>query len=173
MSDGKNHFVQGMSRIADFWGMPKAMGAIYGCIYLAPEPIGLDELVAQTGYSKGSVSTNVRALERMQMIRRELKIGDRKDYYSADADLWAVVKGILEQRRKAEFSAALLSVNESLDMLDTERRTAEDIHRMAFQRERIQRMASFFATLDKIVGALLLVNKLSASNLKKTLKAIK
>ena len=165
MNDAQQHFIQGMSRIADFWGMPKAMGAIYGCIYLSAEPVSLDELVEQSGFSKGSVSTNVRALERMQMVKRELRLGDRKDYYSADADLWSVVKGILEQRRKAEFATALASVQESLEMLKAD--TETDRHAVAFQRERIRQMESFFTDLDKIVGTMLMLNKLGAGSLPK------
>ena len=58
----QEHFIQGMSRISNFWGFPRAMGAIYGAIYLSPAPVSLDELVEQVGVSKGSVSTNVRQL---------------------------------------------------------------------------------------------------------------
>ena len=42
-----DHFIKGMSRISHFWGFPKAMGAIYGVIYLSPTPTSLDELVEQ------------------------------------------------------------------------------------------------------------------------------
>lgn len=165
MSDAKNHFIQGMSRIADFWGMPKAMGVIYGCIYLSSSPVSLDEMVDQSGLSKGSVSTNVRVLERLQMVRQEFRPGDRKDYYVAEPDLWRVVRGILEQRRKVEFSSALSSVNESLAMLDVEESSSDNPHEIVFQRERIRQMESFFRMLDKVVGGILLMNKLSASAL--------
>ncbi len=45
----RERFIQAMSQISYFWGFPKAMGAIYGAVYLSPEPISLDELVEQAG----------------------------------------------------------------------------------------------------------------------------
>ena len=47
LTGAKEHFVQGVSRIAHFWGFPKAMGAIYGAIYLSKAPLTLDDLVAE------------------------------------------------------------------------------------------------------------------------------
>ena len=39
LTESREHFIQGMSRISNFWGFPRAMGAIYGAIYLSPEPV--------------------------------------------------------------------------------------------------------------------------------------
>ena len=81
LETSRDHFIEGVSRIARFWGFPKAMGAIYGAVYLSPDPLTLDDLVRQVGVSKGAVSTNVRTLQRLQMIHKRVKVGDRKDYY--------------------------------------------------------------------------------------------
>src|SRR5512139_2675922 len=94
----REHFLQGVSRISAFWGFPKAMGAIYGALYLSPQPLSLDELVEQVSVTKGAVSTNVRALERLGMVHRRIQVGERKDYYIAETDFWKIVKGILRER---------------------------------------------------------------------------
>ena len=75
----RQHFIQGLSRISQFWGFPKAMGAIFGALYLSPNPLSLDELVEQVEVTKGAVSTNVRALERLGMFHIQIVIGERKD----------------------------------------------------------------------------------------------
>ncbi len=144
------HFVQGMSRISNFWGFSKAMGAIYGAIYLSPEPVSLDELVEQVSVSKGAVSTNVRQLERLNMVHRHLQVGDRKDYYTAETDFWKIIKSILAQREQHEFDKALSTVTESLEMAS---QAEEDIELSAFYQERIGAMQSFFKTLDSLVSA--------------------
>ena len=87
-----------MSRITHFWGFPKAMGAIYGAIYLSPQSVSLDELVELVGVSKGAVSTNVRLLERLGMVHRQVQVGDRKDYYLAETDFWKVARTLLKER---------------------------------------------------------------------------
>jgi DNA-binding transcriptional regulator GbsR (MarR family) len=147
------HFTQGMSRIAHFWGFSKAMGALYAAIYLAPEPLSLDALVAQVGVSKGTVSTNVRALERLGMVHRHLRVGDRRDYYVAETDFWTIARGILRQRERTEFDLALRSVGESLDMLSPPGGEDGEPDRSAFLRERLSAMRNFFDAVDGLVAS--------------------
>jgi DNA-binding transcriptional regulator GbsR (MarR family) len=149
----REHFTQAMSRIAHFWGFPQAMGALYAAIYLAPEPSSLDELVAEVGVSKGTVSTNVRALERLGMVHRHLRVGDRRDYYVAETDFWLIVRGILRQREQTEFDLALRMVGESLDMLSPAGAEDGETDRSAFLRERLSAMRGFFDAIDGLVAS--------------------
>lgn len=163
----RDHFIQGMSRISHFWGFPKAMGAIYGAIYLSPTPISLDELVTQVGVTKGAVSTNVRQLERLGMVHKYIVVGERKDYYIAETDFWEIVKGILKEREKSEFDQALKTVSVSLEMLgDSGEESEGDLS--AFYQERMKAMQTFFGTLDSLVSAILAVEGLVSLNALKT-----
>ena len=160
----KENFIQGMSRIGSFWGFPKAMGAIYGVIYLSPDLVGLDELVEQAGVSKGAVSTNVRTLERLGMVHKKMKLGDRKDYYIAEADMWKIVRGVLKEREKTEFGLALDTVGESLQMVETVTDPIDpDLN--AFYKERMEGMQSFFNSLDSMVAAFIALDNLRVSAL--------
>ena len=164
LTQAHDHFIQGMSRISNFWGFPKAMGAIYGTIYLSPNPLSLDEIVDLVGVSKGAVSTNVRHLERLNMVHRHVQIGDRKDYYTAETDFWKMVRSILRQREQNEFDKALNSVSESLEIALQSDSELELTH---FYHKRMEAMQSFFKTLDSLFSAALaLENLVSLSALK-------
>ena len=168
ISSAHQNFIQGISRISNFWGFPKAMGAIYGAIYLSPTPLSLDDLVAQVAVSKGAVSTNVRQLERLGMIHKHLVLGDRKDYYSAETDFWKIIKGILREREKSEFDTALRSVSDSLDMVKSANDLPPEEAELAdFYRQRMQNMQSFFQTLDNLVATALALEELRLSTLGK------
>ena len=159
------NFIQGVSRITNFWGFPKAMGAIYGAVYLSPAPLCLDDLVEQVGVTKGAVSTNVRQLERLGMIHKHVVIGDRKDYYSAETDFWKIVKGILREREKAEFDTALRSVSESLEIVHLTPLEGEDAQLAVFYEQRLKNMQTFFKTLDNIVATALALEELRLSTI--------
>ena len=167
LSTARENFIQGISRISHFWGFPKAMGAIYGAIYLSPAPLCLDDLVVQVSVTKGAVSTNVRQLERLGMIHKHLVIGDRKDYYTAETDFWKIVKGILKEREKQEFDTALRSVTESMEMILSDIISPEDAELVAFYLERMQKMQNFFSTLDNIVATVLALEELRISTIGK------
>jgi DNA-binding transcriptional regulator GbsR (MarR family) len=163
LSTAKDTFIQGLSRISNFWGFPKAMGAIYGAIYLSPAPLSLDEIVEQVGVTKGAVSTNARQLERLGMIHKHIVIGDRKDYYSAESDFWKIIKSILQEREKSEFDLALQSVSDSLEIIVNSETPPEDSELAAFYQVRMQAIQSFFKTLDSIVATALALEELRVS----------
>ena len=165
LTTAHENFIQGISRITNFWGFPKAMGAIYGAIYLSLTPVTLDDLVEQVGVTKGAVSTNVRLLERLGMIHKHLVIGDRKDYYTAETDFWKVAKGILREREKSEFDTALRSVSDSLAMVQSAEIGPEESEIAAFYQQRMATMQTFFKTLDNIVATALALEELRISTI--------
>ncbi len=154
--EARDNFIQGLSRISHFWGFPKAMGGIYGAIYLSPEPVSLDELVILAGVSKGAVSANARTLERLGMVHKKIRLGDRKDYYTAETDFWKVVRGVLREREKNEFDQALRTVADSLELVNQ----ADSDELALFYQQRMQAMQSFFDSLDNLVGTLITLDEL-------------
>ena len=169
LQQAQETFILGMSRISQFWGFPKAMGAVYGAVYLSPQPISLDELVEQAGITKGAVSTYVRSLERLGMVYKSNRLGERKDYYSAETDFWKVIKGLLRERQKSDFDRALRSVDESLALLEAKPTgmDAAETELAEFYRRRLGAMQAFFRSLDNLVAMLLALEDLRFSALQK------
>jgi DNA-binding transcriptional regulator GbsR (MarR family) len=173
LESARQTLIEALSRISQFWGYPRAMGAIYGALYLSPSPLSLDELVEQVGVTKGAVSTNVRALERLNMVHRHVRLGERKDYYSAETDFWKIVKGVLKEREQSEFDQALRAVGESLAQVKAFQAGGQsemDQAEMAvFYAERLRAMQSFFNTLDHLVGTVLALEELRLGTLERLL----
>src|ERR671924_2356763 len=119
LTEIKKDFSQGLSQISRFWGFPKGMGAIFAVIYLSPTPLSLDEIVQETGLTKGAISTEIRALARMGLVHRSSKLGDRKDYYEAEPDFYAAIRSILKERQNSEFDRSIRSVRETLETMES------------------------------------------------------
>ena len=143
----KKDFTQGLSEISRFWGFPKGMGAIFAVLYLSPAPLSLDELVQETGLTKGAISTEIRALARMGLVHRSTKLGDRKDYYEAETDFYAAIRSILKERQNSEFDRAIRSVRETLAAMEENWVEDEDWH---FVYERVQALQEFFDAIDSL-----------------------
>ncbi len=173
LDQARDAVIQGLSRISQFWGFPRGMGAIFGALYLSPRPLSLDELVEQVGITKGAVSTNVRSLERLGMVHPHLEIGERKDYYVAETDFWKIARGILKEREKGEFDQALRSVGESLALVEEAQSqpglSAEEAQRALLYRQRLGAMQSFFHSLDNLVAAFLALDEFRLAALQKLL----
>ncbi|MCZ7674334.1 MAG: hypothetical protein M5U34_47980 [Chloroflexi bacterium] len=65
--------------MARFFGFAEVMGRLYGTLLLSPEELSLDDLASQLEISKGSVSMNMRALERWGMAKEVWVRGERKN----------------------------------------------------------------------------------------------
>ena len=168
----KQDFIEGLSQISKFWGFPKGMGAIFAVLYLSPSALSLDELVEQTGLTKGAISTNVRALARMGLVRPSAKLGDRKDYYEAETDFYKSIRAILKERQNSEFDSAVQSVRETLEKLEAGV-GAEDEAERQFLLERVRALQSFFDALDGLVRAVVRLEGLGITTVEKVLSILK
>jgi DNA-binding transcriptional regulator GbsR (MarR family) len=168
----KQDFTEGLSQISKFWGFPKGMGAIFAVLYLSPDALSLDELVEQTGLTKGAISTNVRALARMGLVRPSTKLGDRKDYYEAETDFYKSIRAILKERQNSEFDSAVQSVRETLEKLESGTGVEGEAERQ-FLLERVRALQSFFDALDGLVRAVVRLDGLGITTIEKVLSILK
>ena len=166
----KKDFTQGLSQISRFWGFPKGMGAIFAVLYLSPTALSLDEIVTETGLTKGAISTEVRTLARMGLVHRSSKLGDRKDYYSAETDFYAAIRSILQERQNSEFDRAIRSVMDTLAVMDENWVEDEEWN---FVYQRIQALQEFFDAIDSLTRAVIRLESLGLSNVTKILGVLK
>lgn len=166
----KQDFIEGLSQISRFWGFPKGMGAIFAVLYLSPTPLPLDEIVSQTGLTKGAVSTEVRALARLGLVHRSSKLADRKDYYEAETDFYKSIRSILKERQNTEFDRAVSTVKDTLARLEAGTTYAEE---RAFLIERIRALQEFFDAIDNLARAVIKLESLGLSNVQKILSILK
>ena len=166
----KTDFTEGLSQISRFWGFPKGMGAIFAVLYLSPTPLSLDEIVSETGLTKGAISTEIRALARMGLVHRSTKLGDRKDYYEAESDFYAAIKSILRERQNSEFDRAIRSVKDTLTIMENNWVENEEWN---FVYERVKALQEFFDAIDSLTKAVVRLERLGISNVTKILGVLR
>jgi DNA-binding transcriptional regulator GbsR (MarR family) len=166
----KKDFTESLSQISRFWGFPKGMGAIFAVLYLSPTPLSLDEIVSDTGLTKGAISTEIRALARMGLVHRSSKLGDRKDYYEAESDFYAAIKSILKERQNSEFDRAVRSVKDTLTTMDE---NWVDTEEWNFVYARVQALQDFFDAIDSLTKAVIRLESLGLTNVSKILGVLK
>jgi DNA-binding transcriptional regulator GbsR (MarR family) len=152
--NARTSFVDGMGGVGEFWGIAPAMGRIWAVLYLNQDPMTMDGVVAAVGITKGHASTNLRALLRLGLITKSWRPGDRKEYYSPQADLWDFARSILKERQKQEFDQALASTRKALAVLEADR-TRIPIEEYRFLKERLEAIRDFHGTIDRAVAAVL------------------
>ncbi len=168
----RREFVEGLGHISRFWGFPKGVGAVYGVLYLSASPLSLDDLVGQTTLTKGAISTDVRALARMGLVRRSSRLGDRKDYYEAETDFYRAIRSILGERQNTEFARSIETVRQTLTELKAARGSVDESERK-FLIERVQALQDFFDAIDSLARAVARLDSLGFSSVQKVLSVLK
>ncbi|MCY4537286.1 MAG: hypothetical protein OXE52_03550 [Chloroflexi bacterium] len=107
--------LDGLGQLADYFGFSSVMGQLFGTLLLSAEPLSLDDMTSRLGMSKASVSTNMRSLERMGMVRQVWVRGGsgRRKYYQAETDFWQIFSNILSGRELRDVERALAVMEEN------------------------------------------------------------
>jgi len=79
-------------------------------------------------------------------ISRVPVAGDRRDYYTAETDVWEVAKRIAAVRKAREIDPALETLTYCLSAAEGDKGVSAE------QRKRLQDMADFTATMDRWYG---------------------
>ena len=107
--------LDGLGQLADYFGFSKVMGQLYGTLLLSAEPLSLDDMMARLDISKASVSTNMRSLEHMGMVRQAWVRGGsgRRKYYQAETDFWQIFSNVMSGREMRDMERALAVMDEN------------------------------------------------------------
>ena len=164
LDKAKENLIQEMGRFSSFAGFNKAMGQIYGLLYLSMEPISLGEIAEQLGISKGNASLNIRTMVRWGLLQPISKKGDRRDYYQAETDFWKIIRDVLTGRDKKEIDRTLDAIAGILDSVSATGKAGQSSESRFYQ-ERLGRMLDFGNTVNQIAKAFLTMENLQKSSL--------
>lgn len=91
-------FIEKFCVVVEQDGFPRIAGRIMAFLLVNEGPFTLDELADQLQISKTSASTNARLLEQYNLIQREVKSGDRRDFYRLAEDHWERMFDVVKNR---------------------------------------------------------------------------
>jgi DNA-binding transcriptional regulator GbsR (MarR family) len=80
------------------FGLPKSIGQIYGLLFIAQDPLPMDEVIDQLRISKGSASQGLALLKSLGAVTTHQVEGDRRDHYRADLHVSRIVTHFFENR---------------------------------------------------------------------------
>ena len=67
-------------------------------------------------FSTSNVSNSIRELITWKLIHRVPILGDRRDHYAAEADIWKMVTRIAQGRKEREIDPAVAALRRSSSM---------------------------------------------------------
>ena len=101
-AEAKEEFIQVWGSLGTNWGINKAMAQIHALLLATQNPMTTDEIMEELNISRSNANLNIRTLLDWELIYKKHVAGDRKEYFVADKDMWAVSVKIMKVRRRRE-----------------------------------------------------------------------
>ena len=115
--EGKDKFLQAWGTLGTSWGINRTMAQIHALLMISPEARSADDVMDELKISRGNANMNIRALMDWGLVYKELRAGDRREYFIAEKDMWKVVRQIILNRKKKELDP-MLKVLEEINNID-------------------------------------------------------
>lgn len=125
------------------WGVNRSVAQIHALLYLSERPLTAEEIADTLGMARSNASTSLRELLSWKLIRRAPVLGDRRDHYEAETDLWEMVTRIAQGRKEREIDPAAAALRACRAEAEGDRRVS------ATARARLAEMEAFIATVNR------------------------
>ncbi len=110
--EGKEKFIESWGKMASDWGINRTMAQVHALLLVAHEPLTADQVMEALSISRGNANMNIRALMDWGLVHKQLRPGERKEYFWAEKDMWTVVRQIIQNRKKKELEPMLRVLEE-------------------------------------------------------------
>ena len=107
LTEAKQQFISSWGAFGTHWGINRTMAQIHALLLVSPDPMTQDDVMEELDISRGNTNMNIRELINWGLVERVLVPGERKEFFSAEKDIWKVVKQIVKERKKRELEPML------------------------------------------------------------------
>lgn len=107
LAEAKQQFISSWGAFGTQWGINRTMAQIHALLLISTDPITQDDIMEQLSISRGNVNMNIRELISWNLVERVILPGERKEYFTAEKDIWKVATQIIKERKKRELDPML------------------------------------------------------------------
>lgn len=136
------NFVLHWGEMGTRWGVNRSVAQVHALLYVSTSPLTAEDISEKLGLARSNVSNSLKELLTWQLIRRVHVMGDRRDHFAAETDLWEMLMRIAMGRKHREIDPTI----EMMKQCVAEASSDSKVEPLA--KERINEMLQFLVTMD-------------------------
>jgi DNA-binding transcriptional regulator GbsR (MarR family) len=125
------------------WGVNRSVAQIHALLYLSERPRTAEDIADTLGMARSNVSNSLKELGGWKLVRRVPMLGDRRDHFEAETDLFVMVTRIAQGRKEREIDPAAAALRACMAEADGDAKVS------AVARARLAEMQAFIETLNR------------------------
>lgn len=140
--------------IVEMWGFKRVLGMVWTFVYLSPRPLSAQDIRSGLGISSGLVSMVLQELVRWGVVHKQPTPGERKEYYTAERNVWRPISKVIREREMYQVATTLERLREAECALESSGDDEDEAKRVAADRlaELIQVGEHAHSMLDQFVS---------------------
>jgi DNA-binding transcriptional regulator GbsR (MarR family) len=125
------------------WGVNRSVAQIQALLFLSDAPLTAEDIAETLGMARSNVSNSLRELLAWKLIHRVPVLGDRRDHYAAETDLWQMATKVAQGRKAREIDPMVAAIGEAMAQLEENGAGVS-----AQVKTRLRNMHEFVTTVD-------------------------
>lgn len=110
LTKAMQEFILHWGEMGPRWGLNRSSAQIHALLHIAPEALSAEEICAHLGLARSNVSTGLKDLTGLGLVTSSRRIGDRRDYFTADQDIYDMARTVAAARHAREFAPTLAAL---------------------------------------------------------------
>lgn len=123
------------------WGVNRSVAQIQALLFLSDRPLTAEDISEKLGMARSNVSNSLRELLNWKLVMRVPVLGDRRDHYVAETDLWQMASKVAQGRKEREIDPMVGAIRAAMEHADDPRISAA-------VRARLNAMHDFVNTVE-------------------------
>jgi DNA-binding transcriptional regulator GbsR (MarR family) len=100
-------FVVQWGEMGEAWGVNRSVAQIHALLYVSDKPLTAEDIADCLSLARSNVSNSIRELMGWRLVRRVQVLGDRRDYFEAETDMYEMVRRIALGRKAREIDPVI------------------------------------------------------------------
>ena len=106
LSPAATEFILHWGNLGGQWGVNRSVAQIHALLFVSDRPLHAEEIADLLGLARSNVSNSIKELLGWRLIHRVPVLGDRRDHFAAETDIWEMVTRIAAGRKAREVDPA-------------------------------------------------------------------
>jgi DNA-binding transcriptional regulator GbsR (MarR family) len=112
LEQAKNQFINLWGNFGSQWGINRSMAQVHAILLTSPHAMSTEEIMEKLQISRGNTNMNVRELINWNLVYKESVLGERREFFRAEKDMWEVAKRIVRERKRREIEPLMQHLGE-------------------------------------------------------------
>lgn len=150
LTPAMERFVLQWGEMGSRWGVSRSVAQVHALLYLSPQPLHADAITDTLGIARSNVSMCLKELQGWGLVELIHVMGDRRDHFTAQSDVWEVMGLIAEGRKQREIDPMLATLARCRDEALADGSDPAVARRIAAMHEFVTSMTGWYDQVKRI-----------------------